>query len=95
VIITHPVHPLRGQRVEIVRVRRGTDPDLIIRLPDGRHIAIAASWTDYHGPADAETALPIGLLDIAGLRQMARLIECIRSDQRVAPCIGRESSYDG
>jgi len=95
VTVTHPVHPLRGQRVEIVRVRRGTDPDLIVRLADGRHIAIAASWTDYHGPADAETPLPIGLLDIAGLRQMAHLIECIRSDQRVVACIAREPSYDG
>jgi hypothetical protein len=34
-------------------------------------------------------------LDIAGLRQMAHLIECIRSDQRVAPCIAQEPSYDG
>jgi len=94
VTITHSLHPLRGQRVEIVRVRRGADPDLIIRLADGQHIAIATSWTDYHGPADAETPLPIGLLDIAGLRQMARFIERIRSDQRAAPCIAREPGYD-
>ena len=93
--VTHPCHPLRGQRVEIIRVRRGTDPDLIIRLADGQHSAIAASWTDYHGPADAETPPTVGLLDIDGLRQMARLIECIRQDRRTAPCIARERSYDG
>jgi hypothetical protein len=95
VIVTHPAHPLRGQRVEIVRIRRGTDPDLIIRLADGQHIALAASWTDYHGPADPETPPTVGLLDIDGLRQMARLIECIRPDKRSALCIAREPSYDG
>ena len=93
--ITHPCHPLRGQHVEIVRVRRGTDPDLIIRLADGRHIAIAASWTDCHGPVDIETLPPVGLLDINGLRQMVHLIENIRPDKSTAPCIVREPSYDG
>ena len=50
--MTHPHHPLYGQRVQLIRVRRGPDPDLIIRLPDGYHGAIAASLTDYGGPAD-------------------------------------------
>ena len=35
VTITHPHHPLRGQRVEVVRVRRGADPDLIVRCRMG------------------------------------------------------------
>src|SRR5207245_1096895 len=52
VTVTHPHHPLHGQRVRLIRVRRGPDPDLIIRLPDGYHGAIAASLTDYGGPGD-------------------------------------------
>src|SRR5215471_17941490 len=66
--ITHPHHPLRGQRVEIIRLRRGIDPDLIVRLPDGRHAAIALSGTDYLGPPAADSPLPADhLLDLNGL----------------------------
>src|SRR5436309_649542 len=53
VTVTHPYHPLCGQQVEILRVRRGPDPDLIIRHLDGYHGAIAASWTTYASAPDA------------------------------------------
>jgi hypothetical protein len=35
VTVTHPHHPLYHQQVQLIRVRRGPDPDLIIRMPDG------------------------------------------------------------
>ncbi len=75
VTITHPHHPLSGQRVRLIRVRRGHDPDLIIRLPDGYHAAIAASSTDYTGCAlvGADAAEP-PLLLLEGLWQMAQWI---------------------
>jgi Resolvase, N terminal domain len=50
---THPHHPLHGQRVQLIRVRRGRDPDCIIRMPDGYHGAIAASLIHYGGPQRA------------------------------------------
>src|SRR5262245_31801246 len=57
VTVTHPYHPLFGQQVAVIRVRRGVDPDLIIRLPDGYHGAIAASWPDSAGaPVTARPA---------------------------------------
>jgi hypothetical protein len=71
VTITHPHHPLRGQRVEIVRLRRGHDPDLIVVLPDGRHAAIALSSTDFAPPP--ESSPPVAaehLLDLDGLRRV-------------------------
>jgi hypothetical protein len=73
--VTHPHHPLHGQRVQLIRVRRGPDPDLIIRLSDGYHGAIAASLTDYAGAAlvDPDTAEP-PLLLLEGLWQMAQWI---------------------
>jgi hypothetical protein len=46
VTITPPHHPLCGQRCAVVRIRRGVDPDLILRLADGTHAAMAMSWTD-------------------------------------------------
>jgi Family of unknown function (DUF5372) len=79
VTITHPHHPLFGQCVEIVRLRRGEDPDLIVRLPDGTHAAIALSLTDASGPpAETTTPDPLPLLAIEGLRQAAELIAAWR-----------------
>ena len=73
--VTHPSHPLYGQRVEIVRVRRGPDLDLIIRLPDGYHGAIAASMTDYAGPAQPDSSADEPpLLALEGLWQIAQFI---------------------
>ena len=73
--MTHPHHPLYGQRVQLVRVRRGRDPDLIVRLPDGFHGAIAASLTDYAGAAPVDpTAGEPPLLLLEGLWQIAQWI---------------------
>ncbi len=71
----HPHHPLHGQRVQLIRVRRGPDPDLIIRLPDGYHGAIAASLTDYGGPADSSlSGAEPPLLSVEGLWQIAQWV---------------------
>src|SRR4051812_498468 len=83
VTITHPHHPLYGQRVAIVRLRRGEDPDLIVRLPDGTHVAISMSLTDYAGASDlASPASPPHLLALGGLRQAVQLIERCRQEGR-------------
>ena len=84
VTITHPHHPLRGQRVILVRVRQGADPDLIVRLPDGAHTALAMSATDYAGtPAEAPPSDTAPLLALDGLRQVVRLVERCRQQARV------------
>ena len=76
VTITHPFHPLHGQQAEVIRVRRGLDPDLIIRLPDGCHAAIAASSTDYAGaPPEEPPPGPPPLLDLHGLWQIVQLLD--------------------
>src|SRR5258708_27828939 len=68
VTVTHPHHPLHGQRVQLIRVRRGPDPDLIIRMPDGYHGAIAASLTDYAGTPEADpSSTEPPLLSLEGL----------------------------
>ena len=75
VTVTHPHHPLYGQRVQLIRVRRGPDPDLIMRMPDGYHGAIAASLTDYAGRADPDLCVAEpSLLSIEGLWQIAQWI---------------------
>jgi hypothetical protein len=85
VTITHPHHPLHGQRCEVVFIRRGVDPDLILRLADGTHAAIAMSWTDS-GEGQALSAAQSGsdlpLLDLQGLRQILHFLDRLRQEDR-------------
>ena len=87
VTILRPNHPLYGQQVKVIRIRRGPDPDLIVQLEDGTHAAVAMSGTDYAGaPAASLVASP--LLALEGLHQAALLIEHLRQEGRfpeVAP----------
>jgi len=85
VTITHPHHPLHGQRCEIVRIRRGVDPDVVLRLADGSHAAMAMRWTD-----SGETqGLPVAprrparpQVDLQGLRQIVPLLAQLRQEDR-------------
>jgi hypothetical protein len=84
--ITHPHHPLCGQRCEVVFIRRGVDPDLIVRLPDGTHAAIAMSWTDAGEgqPLSAAQSDPtVPRLDLQGLRQLFDLVDHLRQQGRL------------
>jgi hypothetical protein len=79
-MITHPHHPLHGQRLPIVGLRQSERPDVIVRLPDGSHVAVALDATDY--PSNASATSPIigakHLLDLQGLHQMAQFIDGLR-----------------
>jgi hypothetical protein len=63
-------------------MRRGPDPDLIIRHLDGYHGAIAASWTTYASSAEALATERPPLLDLEGLHQLARLVEQLQERSR-------------
>ena len=82
VTIIHPCHPLNGLQVEVVRVRRGPDPDLIVRLPDGRHAAVAMSLTSYAGSTETEWLdEQLHLLDLDGLRQIIAFLDDLQVPQ--------------
>jgi hypothetical protein len=67
----------------VIRVRRGADPDLIVRLPSGIHAAIAMSWTNYATSSDSDPpSVSTHLLDINGLRQIVRFLDQIRQEGR-------------
>lgn len=79
VTITHPYHPLNGQQVEVVRVLRGPDPDLIVRLPDGRHAAVAMSLTsDVDATENERLDDQLHLLDLDGLQQIVALMDALQ-----------------
>ena len=82
--ITHPHHPLCGQRLAVLRLRRGANPDLIVRLPDGTHAAVALHLTDYVANPDAPSpSLPTStLLDVDGLRRAAQFVAHLRQEGR-------------
>jgi len=83
ITIIHPYHPLNGQQVEVVRVLRGPDPDLIVRLPDGRHAAIAMSLTSYAGPPENERLDDqLHLLDLDSLRQIVAFLDALQMGGR-------------
>lgn len=88
--ITHPFHPLRNQQVEIIFIRRGHDPDLIVRLPDGFHAAVAMSATDYATSSVPDLPLgPLPLLDLEGLYQMVQLVDRLKREGRY-PGVGHD-----
>jgi hypothetical protein len=75
VTITHPGHPLHGQRVEVVQLGPGLDPDLIVKRADGRHFPIALSSTDSVPSNENEsTPTPEHLLELQGLRQVVQVL---------------------
>ena len=81
--MVHPFHPLYGQRLAVIAIRRRADPDLVVRLPDGSAAAIAQSLTSVAPPhlAPATASMP-PLLSPPGLRQLAVLVAALGRSRR-------------
>jgi hypothetical protein len=61
-VVTHPFHPLRGERLEVLYVRRfPTGRVYVCAAGDGRNVALDEAATD-RGPEPAERALTFDLL---------------------------------
>lgn len=85
VTITHPHHPLHGQKLELVRVLRGATSKLFVRHPDGRCFRIPRDWTDFEAPQVEQTEAPHAHpLDIKALRSVAKIVGSISSESLVA-----------
>jgi hypothetical protein len=74
VTVTHPHHPLHGQKLEVVRFFGSKY--FLVRRPDGGGLAqISQSWTDYGGEQyQPHTGGSDHLLDIDGLRDIVKII---------------------
>jgi hypothetical protein len=84
VTITHPHHPLCGQQLPVVCLRHGASPDVIVRLPDGSHAAIALNATDHAADSSAPllSTAASHLLDLNGLWHMAQFLADLRQQGR-------------
>jgi hypothetical protein len=90
--ITHPFHPLRGQRAEVLKTRRAGGLDTLI-LRDAEHgsIAIARDWTDW-SLGEPVSAAPGQAFKLSGekLLELAEFVlelsprESINLDERVS-----------
>ena len=73
VVVTHPFHPLRGQWLAVLFVkRRGTHVVLVCAGTPGGQVTLAPSWTDRSEPAVAHR------LSVQGLAELAAATRAIR-----------------
>jgi hypothetical protein len=62
VIVTHPFHPLKGQRLEVLYAkRRGTDTVFVCAGGVGGQITLPQAWTDRGEPPVARRLSAEGL----------------------------------
>lgn len=75
-VITHPFHPLRGQRFEVLKTRKVAGIEtLILRHPQKGSHGVTREWTDWAIPADCDPVdLPHNKLDAVLLLELAELI---------------------
>jgi hypothetical protein len=71
--ITHPFHPLRGQRFAVLKVRRVSGvATLSMRHADLGSFAVPQEWTDWRAPAEAADASL--MIDAFGLAALALIV---------------------
>ena len=82
--ITHPFHPLRHERFEVLKTRRvaGTDT-LILRHPDRGSYSVAREWTDWGVPDACSGAIETTRkLAVEPLLELAELLRELRERAR-------------
>jgi len=74
--ITHPFHPLRQQRFEVLKTRRVSGVDtLILRHPQLGSYAVVQEWTDWGLPdAAAVSGTTARKLEATALLHLAALL---------------------
>jgi len=73
VVVTHPFHPLKGQRLEVLFVkRRGTDVVFVCAGAVGGQVTLPESWTDRGDPPGAYRLSVQGLVDLVAVTRAIR-----------------------
>jgi hypothetical protein len=84
--IRHPFHPLRGQRFEVLKMRRVAGVDtLLVRDVDCGSFSIAREWTDWADPSPYDAlGLPPRRLDANLLIELVTLLEQLSGSEQKA-----------
>jgi hypothetical protein len=82
--IRHPYHPLRGQRLEVIKQRRVAGVDtLILRQSEYGTISIAREWTDWAAPSPYEVlGWPAGYFEAESLLRLVTLLEQLKGGSK-------------
>ena len=83
VTITHPQHPLQGQRFEFIEVNQGDAASVTIRHLDGTQNTLPLGWTDYvdslASASSSDTTDTSHLLDLEGLLDVVKIVARIKN----------------
>lgn len=81
VTVIHPYHPLRGQKLEILRGSKGSN--ILVRLEGGGSLEIPLEYTDCAAPsplaAQDSTDSAVGLHSLDGLRRIITTVSYLKS----------------
>lgn len=76
VVLTHPLHPLRGQSLSVLHLRvKGDRPSVVAELPDRSVQVLPLSWTDRASPKAHSIAAPQQRLCGFALLELIRQLE--------------------
>lgn len=74
VTITHPFHPLRGQKFEVLFIRSLSEKKIFsLKKPSGESFTIPCEWTDRSNPLQEST-----ILSAHSLLTLSKLIKQIK-----------------
>ena len=91
ICITHPPHPLFGQRLAVVHPRHERDAThWVLRLQDGSRIQIPSSWTDHPvGQVPIQRIRPGGRATPDALRDLLALLRALVGPARIPDACSR------
>jgi hypothetical protein len=79
--ITHPFHPLRGQKFVVLKLRVSGVATLSVRHPDLGSFAIREDWTDW-SVANTTPMSQSLMIDAFGLAELTEIVESLSRDAK-------------
>ena len=85
--ISHPFHPLRGRRFEVLKKRRVAGVDtLILREMERGTLSVPREWTDWADPSPYDSlTLPPHRLAADSLFELVALLDALRASSSSCP----------
>ena len=82
--ITHPFHPLRGQKFAVLKLRKVSGvATLSVRHPELGSFAVREDWTDW-SVASTPPGLQSLKIDAFGFAELAAIVESLSLDSKKA-----------